>query len=135
MHYLLDTCVISDFVKGDAATTVRFRNTPPTDIAISAITVMELRYGLAINPQRARKVEPIISGILSSVTILPFGLAEAEKSAEIRAVLKSQGQPIGAYDVLIAATALAHQLIMVTANQWEFERVPGLSIENWRQAA
>jgi tRNA(fMet)-specific endonuclease VapC len=135
MRYLLDTCVISDFVKGDVATTVRFRNTPPTDIAISAITVMELRYGLAINPQRAGKVEPMISGILSSVTILPFGLAEAERSAEIRAILKSQGQPIGAYDVLIAATALAHQLIMVTANQREFERVSGLLIENWRQAA
>ncbi|OCQ93059.1 twitching motility protein PilT [Limnothrix sp. PR1529] len=135
MRYLLDTCVISDFIKGDAATIFRFQNTSPTDIAISAITVMELRYGLAINPQRSSKVEPVITSILSSVTILPFGLAEAERAAEVRAILKSQGQPIGAYDVLIAATALAHQLIMVTANQREFERVPGLVVENWRQSA
>lgn len=94
---------------------------------------MELRYGLALNPQRAQKVEPIISSFLSSVTILPFSLQEVEQAAQVRALLKSQGQPIGAYDVLIAATALQHNLLMVTANQKEFERVPGLQIENWRQ--
>ena len=134
MRYLLDTCVISDFVKGEAETTARLKQTPPVDIAISTITVMELRYGLALNPQRARKIEPAIASILSSVIILPFGTAEAEKSAQIRAVLKSQGQPIGAYDVLIAAIALQQNLIMVTANQREFERISGLQTENWRQS-
>ncbi len=58
MRYLLDTCVISDFIKGEAGTTARLRQTPPVDIAISAVTVMELRYGLALNPQRAQKVYP-----------------------------------------------------------------------------
>lgn len=48
-------------------------------------------------------------------------------------VIKVQGQPIGAYDVLIAATALQHNLLMITANQREFDRVPGLQSENWRQ--
>ncbi|MEO1209993.1 MAG: type II toxin-antitoxin system VapC family toxin [Cyanobacteria bacterium J06638_20] len=133
MRYLLDTCVISDFIKGEIGTTVRLRQTPPVDIAISAITVMELRYGLILNPQRAQKIEPVIASILSSGIILPFDTAEAEQVAQIRAVLKSQGQPIGAYDVLIAATALQHNLIMVTANQREFERVSGLQTENWRQ--
>lgn len=134
MRYLLDTCVISDFIKGEPGTTVRLKQTPPIDIAISTVTVMELRYGLALNPQRSQKVEPAIASILSSVTILPFDTEEAEQAAQIRAVLKSQGRPIGAYDVLLAATALQHNLIMVTANQREFERIPSLQIENWRQA-
>ncbi len=133
MRYLLDTCVISDFIKGEAGTTARFKQTLPADIAISSVTVMELRYGLALNLQRAQKIEPAITSILSSVTILPFGVVEAEQTAHIRSALKSQGQPIGAYDVLIAATALQHNLIMVTANQREFERVTGLQTENWRQ--
>ncbi|MDJ0706922.1 MAG: type II toxin-antitoxin system VapC family toxin [Leptolyngbyaceae cyanobacterium MO_188.B28] len=133
MRYLLDTCVISDFIKGEAGTIIRLKQTPPVDVAISAVTVMELRYGLALNPQRTQKVEPAIVSILSSVKSLPFSNAEAEKAAQIRAALKSQGQPIGAYDVLIAATALQHDLIMVTANQREFERVPDLQLENWRQ--
>jgi tRNA(fMet)-specific endonuclease VapC len=58
MRYLLDPCVISDFIKGEAGTLARFKQTPPVDVAISAITVMELRYGLALNPQRAQKIEP-----------------------------------------------------------------------------
>jgi tRNA(fMet)-specific endonuclease VapC len=106
MRYLLDTCVISDFIKGEAGTKVRLKQALPLDIAVSVITVMALRYGLALNLQRAQKIEPTISSFLSSVTILPFSMAEAEQAANIRAVLKSQGQPIGAYDVLIAATAL-----------------------------
>jgi len=69
---------------------------------------------------------------LASVTILPFNTAEAEQAAQIRAILKTQGQPIGAYDVLIAAIALQYGLLMVTANQREFERVPNLQTENWR---
>jgi tRNA(fMet)-specific endonuclease VapC len=134
MRYLLDTCVISDFIKGEAGTTASLKQTPPVEIAISAVTVMELHYGLALNPQRAPKIEPAIASILSSVTILPFGTVETEQTAQIRAVLKSHGQPIGAYDVLIAATALQHNLIMVTANQREFDRISGLQTENWRQS-
>lgn len=133
MRYLLDTCVISDFVKGEPGTLVRIRQTLPTDIAISVITVMELRYGLQLNPQRAERIEPVIASFLNSVTIFPFDLSASEQAAQIRAVLKAQGQSIGAYDVLIAATALQHNLLMVTANQREFDRVPGLQIENWRQ--
>ncbi|MCP2728599.1 type II toxin-antitoxin system VapC family toxin [Limnofasciculus baicalensis] len=134
MRYLLDTCVISDFIKGEAATQLRLKQIPPTDIAISVITVMELRYGLVLNPQRAQKIEPIINSFLASITLLPFGILEAQQAAQIRSILKSQGQPIGAYDVLIATTALQHHLIMVTANKREFDRIPGLQTENWRQS-
>jgi tRNA(fMet)-specific endonuclease VapC len=133
MRYLLDTCVISDFIKGELGTQTRIKQTPPADTAISVITLMELRYGLQLNPQRAQKIEPMMISFLSSVTVLSFSIPESEKAAEIRAVLKTQGQPIGAYDVLIAATALQSQLIMVTANQREFDRVSGLQTENWRQ--
>ncbi|MEQ8997224.1 MAG: type II toxin-antitoxin system VapC family toxin [Coleofasciculus sp. B1-GNL1-01] len=133
MRYLLDTCVISDFIKGEPATQARLKQTSPTDIAVSVITVMELRYGLQLNHQRAQKIEPVITSFLSSITLLPFGISEAEQVAHIRAILRSQGQPIGAYDVLIAATALQYNLVMITANQREFDRVPGLQTENWRQ--
>lgn len=133
MKYLLDTCVISDFIKGEPGTLLKFKQTSPTDIAVSSIAVMELRYGLMLNPQRTQKIAPAIASILTSVTILPLEKAQAEQAAQIRATLKSQGQPIGAYDVLIAATAFQHNLIMVTANQKEFNRVSDLQTENWRQ--
>lgn len=132
MRYLLDTCVISDFIKGKFGTQAKLKQILPSEIAISSITVMEIRYGLALNPQRAQKIEQAISTFVGSVTIIAFQVSEAEKAAQIRAILKSQGQPIGAYDILIAATALQHNLLMITANQREFDRVPNLQTENWR---
>ena len=132
MRYLLDTCVVSDFVKGDADTSQRLKSISPEDIAVSAITSMELKYGLANNPQRAVKIQPLIDSFLSSVTILTFGEEEAKQTAQIRNFLKQAGTPIGAYDVLIGATAITHNLILVTANVREFERIPNLQIQNWR---
>ena len=134
MRYLLDTCVISDFIKNEPGTQTRLKQTPPTAIGISIITVMELYYGLVLNLQRAQKVESTIAQFLAAITIIPFTQPEAQQAAQIRARLKIQGQPIGPYDILIAATALEHQLIMVTANQREFDRVSGLQTENWRQS-
>ncbi len=67
MQYLLDICVISDFIKGEAGTKGRLKQILPVDIAVSAITVMKLRYGLALNPQRAQQVEPAIASFLASV--------------------------------------------------------------------
>ena len=81
MRYLLDTCVISDFIKGEPGTQTRLKQTPPLDIAISVITVMELRYGLLLNPQHAKKIEPAISGFLAPVRTLPFNTEEAEHAA------------------------------------------------------
>lgn len=134
MAYLLDTCVVSDFVKGEKNTLKRLKSTSKTEIAISSITVMEVKYGLAMNPQRALKIQPVIETFLNSITILPFGLLEAEQAAQIRNFLKQAGSPIGAYDVLIAATALIHNNTVITSNIREFQRVPNLSIENWRVA-
>ena len=132
MAYLLDTCVLSDFVKGEQNTLNQLKSISPTDLFISSLTVMEIKYGLAINPAKAIKIQPLIETFLISFTVLNFTSQEAEKAAEIRSILKIAGSPIGSYDVLIAATALSHNLMIVTSNVREFQRVPNLQIENWR---
>lgn len=132
MGYLLDTCVISDFVKGEENTLQRIKLISPAEIFVSSLTVMEVKYGLAINPQRAVKIQSIIATLLNAITILPFDSKEAEQAAQIRSFLKQAGSPIGAYDVLIAATAVINNHIVVTSNVREFQRVPNLQIENWR---
>ena len=132
MKYLLDTCVISDFVKGNKTTLEKVKSNLPTDLAISAITVMELKYGLYLNQQRAKKIAPIVNSLINSIIVLPYLAESADKTALIRAKLKIKGTPIGPYDIMIAGTALEHQLIMVTANNKEFSRVNDLIIENWQ---
>ncbi len=132
MAYLLDTCVISDFARGDANTLQQLKAVPPHLIYVSSVTCMEVNYGFKLNPSRAAKIRTVINHLLASTTVLTFGVAEAEQAAQIRSDLKVAGTPIGAYDILIAATALAHDLTMVTSNIREFERVSGIKIENWR---
>ena len=132
MRYLLDTCCISDFVKGDSNTVERLKRLSPSEIAVSSVTVMELEYGLLHDPQRTKKLKPVIHGIISSVTVLPYTESDAAISADIRAKMKKAGTPIGSYDVLIAGAALSHHLILVTSNTKEFRRISELKIENWR---
>ncbi|HLO83897.1 MAG TPA: type II toxin-antitoxin system VapC family toxin [Nostocaceae cyanobacterium] len=132
MGYLLDTCVVSDFVKGEENTLQRLKSVSSTDVFVSSLTVMEVKYGLAVNPKRAVKIQPLIEIFFNSVTILPFDSRDAEQAAQIRSILKIAGTPIGAYDVLIAATALTQNHTIVTSNVREFQRIPNLQIENWR---
>jgi tRNA(fMet)-specific endonuclease VapC len=132
MKYLLDTCTVSDFVKGQPNVLARVKATSPTLIAVSALTRMEVDCGLALNAKRARKLTPVLDAFFSTVATLPFGVADAQAAAAIRAALKTKGQPVGAYDALIAGTALVRGLVVVTSNVAEFKRVSGLQVENWR---
>lgn len=134
MKYLLDTCTISDFVKGDAHTLLRFKNCLPVELGISVISLMEIQYGLAHNPERTKKIKPVLDALLNTIKILDFAQADAHHAALLRAFLHKEGQPIGSYDLLIAACALHHDLTLVTSNSKEFTRVPGLQCENWRRA-
>jgi tRNA(fMet)-specific endonuclease VapC len=93
---------------------------------------MEVDYGLALNTERARKLAPMLDAFFSAIATLRFDEADAKAAAAIRAALKTMGQPIGAYDVLIAGTGLARGLVVVTSNVGEFKRVGGLQVEDWR---
>lgn len=107
MKYLLDTCTVSDFVKGQTNVLARVKATQPNLIAVSALTRMEVDYGLGLNAERARKLAPMLDAFFSTVATLPFDEVDAQATAAIRAALKTRGEPIGAYDVLIAGTGLA----------------------------
>lgn len=134
MRYLLDTCVLSDFARGEANTLRRIKATPPEHVAISSVTVMEVEFGLALDPQRARRLAPVMHVLLEAVTVLPYEAADARATATVRAALQKRGRPIGAYDVLIAGCALARGLVLVTSNEREFRRVGGLRLDNWRRS-
>jgi tRNA(fMet)-specific endonuclease VapC len=107
-----------------------FRQYQPGQIAVSAITASELEYGIgkSSNPERNRtRVEAFL---------LPFAmLAYDHKAAivygRIRATLEKSGLPIGPLDLMIAAHALSRNLILVTNNESEFNRVADLRVENW----
>jgi tRNA(fMet)-specific endonuclease VapC len=132
VKYLLDTNVLSDFARGEQAVTVRLRQEAPPQLSISVITEMEVEYGLARNPNVAPSVREIMRTLLNTISVLPFEREDARVAAQLRAALNSQGTPIGAYDLLLAASALRRGLKIVTHNAREFIRVGGLGLEDWR---
>lgn len=135
MSYLLDTCVISDFFKKMPPIIKHFEAVPPDEIHISSLTVMEIEYGLKINLERAKKIQSLWHALLKYIHVIPYCARCACASASIRADLKGKGLPIGPYDILIAGTSLAHDMIMVTSNITEFKRIIGITVEDWRNAA
>jgi tRNA(fMet)-specific endonuclease VapC len=130
---LLDTNVISDFVRGERRVLAKVKSSRPDVLAVSTVTVMEIEYGLALQAARARRLRPVIEALIGNMAVLPFTSADAAASASARAALRRSGRPIGPYDVLLAGCALARGLVVVTANTDEFVRVDGLVVEDWRE--
>ena len=132
MNYLLDTCVISDLFKKIPAVIDHFKAVSPQQICISTITVMEVEYGLKLNEERAKKIRPIWKELLEHIAVIPYTSQCAEASGKIRADLKGEGLPVGPYDILIAGTAVVQEMILVTSNTREFQRVNKLQCVDWR---
>jgi tRNA(fMet)-specific endonuclease VapC len=127
---VLDTNTLIYFFKRQGRVAERLLAQPPREIGVPTIVIYELEVGIAksTSPEKRRRQ---LAELLAAVTVLPFGAAEAQQAARIRAELERAGEPIGPYDILIAATALAHGGRLATRNVKEFGRVPGLSLEDW----
>jgi tRNA(fMet)-specific endonuclease VapC len=131
--YLLDTNVLSEVIKKRPSERVlaRLRVAPATGLATSAICVMELRFGAARVPASRELWTRVTRDVLTLVRILPLGADEAVRAGELLAALESTGESIGVEDILIAATAQVHDLVLVTRNERLFSRVQDLAVENW----
>jgi len=130
MRYLLDTNTCIFLMKGNAEILERYLATRKYGIAISSITVAELYYGV-FNSTYAEKNNTNLINFLIGLDNLEFDSAAAVEYGRIRALLRKKGTPIGQMDMLIAAHAKAKDLILITDNVSEFERVEGLQFENW----
>jgi len=130
MRYLLDTNIVSVWARQTSPRLLdKLLATPPADLCISVLVEHELRFGFALTP--GTRAEELTLRLLEALPSVPFGSAEAKRAAFLRSKLSRVGKPIGPYDLLIAATALEHQLIIVTHNVREFRRVEGLVVEDW----
>ncbi len=131
MIFLLDTNTCIYLIKQRPPEVLRrFEEHTVGDIGISSITAAELHFG-AEKSQRPEGNLRALEQFLLPLDVVPFGHEAAAAYGRIRAVLERRGTPIGSLDTLIAAHALSLRLTLVTNNLREFERVPGLKLENW----
>ena len=108
----------------------RMSGRSPGELRLSAITVAELRFG-AVNAEFRKENEAVLDEFLDFFQLEDFPTEAAQDFAEIRTTLLSKGKPIGPYDMLIASHARSLRATVVTNNEHEFRRVPGLPVENW----
>ena len=128
--YVLDTNTLIYFFKGMGKVSEKLLKTSPKEISIPSIVAYELEVGIAKSSSPKKRAEQL-ADLISIVNILPFGLQEAKYASQIRTALDQQGQPIGPYDILTAATALANKAVLVTHNTKEFGKIGQLQIEDW----
>jgi len=126
---MLDTDTVSFALRGEGNVALHLRQHRPSEVCISSITLAELRYGADL--RQSRKLHALIGTFVRDVAIAPFDQLAADRFGSLAADLSRQGTPIGAYDTLIAAHALALGLVFVTNNLKHFNQVPGLQTENW----
>jgi tRNA(fMet)-specific endonuclease VapC len=133
--YLLDADTLSFFVRREPGVLARVARTGPHDVWVSTVTLMEIEFGLVRQPAKRGKVERVLGLLLAQARVVAFTELEARATARVRGSLAASGQPIGPYDVMLAGTALAHALTVVSGNLREFRRVDGLVSEDWRATA
>ena len=129
MKFLLDSNAVIALLKGHAGFLTRLREYRPQDFGLPAIVMHELFYGAYKGQRREENVARLEA---LQFEVLDFDREDARQAGELRALLAAAGTPIGACDVLIAGQALARDLILVTHNMREFQRVAGLRIEDWK---
>ena len=130
MKYLLDTDTLIYVFKRAGNCLAQLDRQNDSDIAISTINLFELEYGMGKSDNRI-KMDSYVLSLCRRYAVLDFDRAASLQAGVIRALLRSRGTPIGPYDVQMAGIALSKNLGLVTRNTREFERVPGLRVENW----
>jgi len=131
MRYLLDTNICIFLIKKHSPEILaQFSKHSPQDVAISAITLFELQYGVEKSQNRQRS-EDALDKFLLPLNIIDMDRSAAIEAAAILAQLERKGISIGPYDLLIAGLARSREMILVTNNTKEFERVADLHLEDW----
>jgi tRNA(fMet)-specific endonuclease VapC len=126
----LDTNTASYVIKGNfSRVRERLMKTPMAEVGISVITEAELRFGVARKPAAVR-LKTAVEEFLLRVETLPWDSEAAQQYGQMRAALERVGQPMGNLDMMIAAHALAAQVVLVTHDH-VFRRVKQLKIEDW----
>ena len=131
VRYLLDTNICIYIAKGQPLEVRRrFEAHAVHELAMSVITVGELRFGAEKSQARARSLETI-DQLVAMIRPCALPMQAADHYGSVRATLQKSGNMIGNNDLWLAAHALAEGWTLVTNNTREFERVPGLRVENW----
>ena len=129
--YLLDTNICIAYLNGKEGSLVqKIRSYSPADFHLCSVVKAELLYGAHKSKNIAKNIS-VLEIFFSQFSSFSFDDSSAEFYGKIRALLAQSGTPIGSNDLLIASIAQTNNLTVLTRNQSEFIRIPGLRVESW----
>jgi len=131
--YLFDTDILSNLVKKRPSPYLieRLRGIPQDKQYISSITIGEIVYGAFKSDQKEEYLIQLKDKLIPLVQLIPFDKNEAFAYGEIRSILEKSGTPLNDTDLMIAATAVANNLVLITGNESHFSRIKSIRVENW----
>ena len=130
LKYMLDTNMVIYTIKNRPEKVREAFTLHEGQMCISSVTLGELIYGAEKSSQTERNLS-VIEGLAARLEVMPFDEKAAAHFGQLRAELAKAGKSIGPYDLMIAGHARALGLVLITNNLKEFERVPGLRLDNW----
>ena len=133
MGTLIDSSVVIAWERNRLDLESQLADYAEEDFAISAITASELLHGVhrATTPAQRRRREAFVEGLLSRLPIISFDTVTARIHARLSAELALRGTPVGAHDLIIAATAMAKGYVVATRDERSFPKIPGLLLQRW----
>lgn len=133
MGTLIDSSILIAWERGQLDLGTRLSEHADEEFAISAITASELLHGVhrATTATRRNQREAFVEGLMARLPIFSFDLVAARIHARLGAELAQSGTPVGAHDLVIAATALARGFGIATRDERSFPRIPGLTLQQW----
>ena len=132
MRYMLDTNICIYAIRRSHPEMLRDFSRHAEDLCVSSITFAELRFGSEHSARRDANLEEL-SRFIDAVPVVPFDPTAAVHFGELKAHVFKAGTPIGPLDLLIGAHARSLDMTLVTNNRREFDRIPGLRVENWAE--
>lgn len=133
MRYVLDTNAVSALMKGESPVVNRLRRVNRADVGVPQPVIAEIRYGIErlAKSRRREALEQRLELIRAEIQRIDWTDTVSEQFGTVKAALERRGRRIEDFDAAIAAHALAHDAILVTANLDDMARVPGLRTEDW----
>ncbi|RYE28489.1 MAG: type II toxin-antitoxin system VapC family toxin [Sphingobacteriaceae bacterium] len=128
-HYLIDTNIAIFYIKGKFDLKTKFDSLSIENCFISEITLAELKFGVE-NSKSVEKNRIALNKFLLGMNVLPI-LTCLDLYAKEKARLRKLGTPIADFDLLIGATAIVYNMVMVTNNTHHFDRINGINLEDW----
>jgi len=135
MGVLLDAATLVAAVKGRLPVVLALAQLKPGDVCVSIVGQVQAETGLRLQPRAVARYGDLLKQLLATVRVIEFGSVEAQHASQLAGYLAQQQETLGGFELIQAATALAHGLTLVTEQPNRYLSVPGLDVDNWLRSS